>query len=50
MASYIASLHWIYDGTIIWTGVTCKKVPCYMHDSACRWYIVKKAKNILKLC
>ena len=31
-------------GTIIWTGITCKKIPCYMHDSACRWFIVKKAK------
>ena len=22
--------------TIIRAGVTCKKIPCYMHDSACR--------------
>ena len=28
--------------TIIQTGTTCKKIPCYMRDSACRWF--KKAK------
>ena len=33
-----------YHGTIIGTGITCKKIPCYMCDSACRWFIVKKAK------
>ena len=33
-----------YHGTIIRTGITCKKIPCYVHDSACRWFIVKKAK------
>ena len=31
-------------GTIIRTGITCKKIPCYICDSACRWFIVKKAK------
>ena len=31
-------------GTIIQTGITCKKIPCYMRDSACRWVIVKSAK------
>ena len=31
-------------GTIIRTGKTCKKIPCYMRYSACRWFIVKKAK------
>ena len=30
--------------TIKRTGITCKKIPCYMCDSACRWFIVKKAK------
>ena len=30
--------------TIIRTGITCKKIPCYMRDSACSWFIVKKAK------
>ena len=35
----------IYNhGTIIRTGITCKKVPCYMRASTCRWFIVKKAK------
>ena len=31
-------------GAIIRTGITCKKIPCYMRDTACRWFIVKKAK------
>ena len=31
-------------GTIIRTGITCKKISGYMNDSACRWFIVKKAK------
>ena len=26
------------------TGITCKKIPCYMRDSAYGWFIVKKAK------
>ena len=26
------------------TGITCKNIPCSMHDSTCRWLIVKKAK------
>ena len=30
--------------TIIRAGITCKKILCYMHDSACRWFIVQKAK------
>ena len=30
--------------TIIRIGITWKKIPCYMRDSACRWCIVKKAK------
>ena len=25
-----------YHGTIIRTGITCKKIPCYMRDSTCR--------------
>ena len=31
-------------GTIIRKGITCKKKSCYMRDSACRWFIVKKTK------
>ena len=31
-------------GTIIRTGITCKKISCYMCDSVCRWLIVKNAK------
>ena len=30
--------------TIIRRGKTCKKIPCYMRDSAYRWRIVKSAK------
>ena len=26
------------------TGMTCKKISCYMRDSACRWLIVENAK------
>ena len=26
------------------TGITCKKIPCNMHDSASRWLIVEYAK------
>ena len=33
-----------YHETVIRTGIRCKKIPCYMCDSACRWFIVKKAK------
>ena len=32
-------------GTIIQTGITCKKTPCYMCNPACRWFIVKKSKK-----
>ena len=31
-------------GTIVWTGIICKKIPCYLGDSACGWFIVKKVK------
>ena len=31
-------------GTIIRTGITRKKICCYMRDSACRWLIVENAK------
>ena len=34
----------LIHGTIIRTRITCKKIPCYMRDSACRWFVVKKAK------
>ena len=30
--------------TVIWTGTTCKKMFCYMRESACRWLIVENAK------
>ena len=31
-------------GTIIPTGITCKKIPCYMRDSARRWLLLKILK------
>ena len=34
----------VNHGTIIRTGITCKKIPCYMRDSAGRWFIVKNVK------
>ena len=33
-------------GTRIGTGLTCQKIPCYMHDPACTWHSVKIAKII----
>ena len=45
ITKFTASYEYIsHHGTIIPTGITCKKIPCYMGDSACRWFIVKKAK------
>ena len=31
-------------GPVIQTGITRKKIPCFMRDSAYRWFIVKKTK------
>ena len=31
-------------GPIIRRGITCKKIPCYMRGSACRWLIVENPK------
>ena len=31
-------------GAIIRTGITCKKISCYICDSASMWFIVKKAE------
>ena len=39
------TLHKGFMGTISRTGITSNKIHCYMRDSACRWYIVKKAKT-----
>ena len=33
-----------HHGTIIRTGITYKKIRCYMRDSACRCFIVKKGQ------
>ena len=32
----------VCHGTAIQTGMKCKKIPCYVPHSACRWRIVKK--------
>ena len=38
----------LHDCNAAWnyntTGIACKKIPCYMRDSACRWFIVENAK------
>ena len=31
-------------GTIIWNGITCKKISFYLRDLACMWFIVENAK------
>ena len=31
-------------GTIIRTRITFNEIPCYMHHSACKWFIEKKLK------
>ena len=31
-------------GTIIRTGITCKKIHCYMRDSAYGWFIAENPK------
>ena len=33
-----------YHGTIIRTGITREKIPCYIRDSAYRCFIVENAK------
>ena len=34
----------LYHGTITRAEITCKKISCDMHDSACRWLIVQNVK------
>ena len=45
-SSYLLSvekiqIHNIHHGTIMRTGIACKKITCYMRDLACRWLILK---------
>ena len=40
----VTAVCWLMHGIIIRTGIKCKKIFCYMHDSICKWRIVKKAK------
>ena len=34
--------------TIIQTGITCKKIRCYMRDLACKWFIVNPLSTKLR--
>ena len=36
--------HNLNHGTVIRRRITCKKIPCYMRDSACSWRIVENEK------
>ena len=38
----------LFYGTIMQTGTTCKKISCYMCDSACRWRIAENTKSYVK--
>ena len=40
----MAKLCILNHGSIIRTGITSNKIFCYMRDSVCRWFIVKKHK------
>ena len=45
--SEIIVLCWFYilkHGTLIRAGITCKKISCYMRDSACKWLILENAQ------
>ena len=44
---YVKQLCQSKHGAIIRRGITCKKIPSYMRDSACRWFrglLLKKLK------
>ena len=43
---FFGSENLVLSWTIIRTAITCYKIPCYMCDSACKWFIVKKAKIV----
>ena len=36
--------HYIQRGIIIQAEITYKNIPCYMHNSVCRWLIFENAK------
>ena len=49
--SLISSWDHYHHGAIIRIEITCKKIPYYIRDSACKWFIVKKANNCeVKYC
>ena len=35
-----------YHGTIIQTGITCNKIPCYIRNLTCRWHIAENKKTL----
>ena len=44
LTNKVAQVHqfpWNYS----MNGITCKKIPCYMCDWACRWCIAENTKN-----
>ena len=42
--NYNSKYLYLYHGTIIRIRITCKKIPCYIRNSGCRWFILKKLK------
>ena len=36
--------HILNHGVIIQTRITCKRIPYYMYESACRWRIAENVK------
>ena len=40
----VETLQLLQPWNITRTGITCKKTPCYMCDSDCKWRITKNAK------
>ena len=41
ITKWVKTIYMVGHRTIIRTGITCKKIPCYKRDSACRWLIVE---------
>ena len=41
---YFFNISYSQKKTIMQKGITYKKIPCYMHNSACKWLIIKNAK------
>ena len=41
---FLFVISYLMHESIIRAGITCKKISCYMHGSACRWLIVENSK------